>query len=80
MAERNPDLLIAAAAAELEVAVLRHDADFDRIASVADQQCKWVVSASSQLIPRHALRNEKGVTAQDFHASSQSDPFAKMAR
>ncbi len=38
-----PDLLIAAAAEELDVAVLHYDADFDLIASVTGQRCQWVV-------------------------------------
>jgi predicted nucleic acid-binding protein len=42
-----PDLLVAAAAEELEVAVLHYDADFDLIASVTGQRCRWVVPASS---------------------------------
>jgi len=39
-----PDLLVAAAAEELDVAVLHYDADFDLIASVTGQLCQWVVS------------------------------------
>ncbi len=42
-----PDLLIAAAAEELDVAVLHYDADFDLIAKVTDQRCQWVVPAGS---------------------------------
>jgi len=42
-----PDLLIAAAAEELGVAVLHYDADFDLIASVTGQRCQWVVPAGS---------------------------------
>jgi predicted nucleic acid-binding protein len=42
-----PDLLIAAAAEELGVAVLHYDADFDLIASVTGQICRWVVPAGS---------------------------------
>lgn len=42
-----PDLLVAAAAEELNVGVLHYDADFDLIASVTGQSCKWVVSAGS---------------------------------
>jgi predicted nucleic acid-binding protein len=42
-----PDLLIAAAAEELNVAVLHYDADFDLIASVTGQPCQWVVPAGS---------------------------------
>lgn len=42
-----PDLLVAAAAEELNVGVLHYDADFDLIASVTGQPCKWVVPAGS---------------------------------
>jgi hypothetical protein len=42
-----PDLLIAAAAEELEIAVLHYDADFDLIASVTGQRCQWAVPAGS---------------------------------
>ncbi len=42
-----PDLLIAAAAEDLDVAVLHYDADFDAIASVTGQRCQWVVAAGS---------------------------------
>ena len=42
-----PDLLVAAAAEELDVAVLHYDADFDLIAAVTGQRCKWVVTAGS---------------------------------
>jgi predicted nucleic acid-binding protein len=42
-----PDLLIAAAAGELGVAVLNYDADFDLIASVTGQRCQWVVPAGT---------------------------------
>ncbi len=42
-----PDLLIAAAAEQLDVAVLHYDADFDVIASVTGQSCRWVVPAGS---------------------------------
>lgn len=42
-----PDLLVAAAAEELDVAVLHYDADFDLIASVTGQRCQWVVPAGS---------------------------------
>ena len=38
-----PDLLIAAAAEESGLAVLRYDADFDLIARVTGQRCEWVV-------------------------------------
>ncbi|MCA1696212.1 MAG: PIN domain nuclease [Actinobacteria bacterium] len=42
-----PDLLIAASAEELGVAVLHYDADFDLIASVTGQRCQWVVPAGT---------------------------------
>lgn len=42
-----PDLLVAAAAEELGVSVLHYDADFDLIAAVTGQRCKWVVPAGS---------------------------------
>lgn len=42
-----PDLLAAAAAEELHVAVLHYDSDFDLIASVTGQHCQWVVPAHS---------------------------------
>lgn len=42
-----PDLLVAAAAEELDVTVLHYDADFDQIGSVTGQPCRWVVSAGS---------------------------------
>jgi hypothetical protein len=42
-----PDLLIAAAAEELGVAVLHYDADFDLIASVTGQRCQWVVPSDT---------------------------------
>ena len=42
-----PDLLIAAAAEELGVAVLHYDAEFDLIASATGQRCQWVVPAGS---------------------------------
>lgn len=42
-----PDLLVAAAAEELNVAVLHYDADFDAIAAVTGQSSRWVVPAGS---------------------------------
>jgi predicted nucleic acid-binding protein len=42
-----PDLLIAAAAEDLSLSVLHYDADFDVIASVTGQRCRWVVPAGS---------------------------------
>jgi len=38
-----PDLLVAAAAEELDLTVLHYDLDFDLIASVTGQRCQWVV-------------------------------------
>lgn len=42
-----PDLLVAAAAESLDVAVLHYDGGFDLIASVTGQRCTWVVPAGS---------------------------------
>lgn len=42
-----PDLLIAAAAEELDLTVLHYDADFDLIAAVTGQRCTWVVPAGT---------------------------------
>ncbi|GAC1330992.1 MAG: PIN domain nuclease [Mycobacteriales bacterium] len=42
-----PDLLVAAAAEALDVAVLHYDSDFDLIASITGQTCRWVVPAGS---------------------------------
>ena len=42
-----PDLLVAAAAEELDIAVLHYDADFDLIASITGQRCQWVVQAGT---------------------------------
>lgn len=42
-----PDLLVAAAAEELDARVLHFDADFDRIAGVTGQRCEWVVGAGT---------------------------------
>lgn len=42
-----PDLLVAAAAEALDLAVLHYDSDFDLIASVTGQRCTWVVPAGS---------------------------------
>jgi len=42
-----PDLLVAAAAEELDISVLHYDADFDLIATVTGQACKWVVPAGT---------------------------------
>lgn len=38
-----PDLLVAAAAEEHGLTVVHYDADFDRIAAVTGQTCRWVV-------------------------------------
>jgi predicted nucleic acid-binding protein len=42
-----PDLLVAAAAEQLNVGVLHYDVDFDLIAAVTGQRSKWVVAAGS---------------------------------
>jgi len=42
-----PDLLVAAAAEEHNLAVLHYDADFDLIAEVTGQPCRWVVPAGT---------------------------------
>jgi predicted nucleic acid-binding protein len=42
-----PDLLVAAAAEELDVPVLHYDADFDLITAVTGQKCEWVVAPGS---------------------------------
>ena len=42
-----PDLLIAAAAEQLDLTVLHYDADYDAIAAVTGQRCRWVVPAGS---------------------------------
>src|SRR5258708_21246256 len=42
-----PDLLVAAAAEELNVGVLHYDADFDVIAPVPGHHCHWVVPAGT---------------------------------
>ena len=42
-----PYLLVAAAAEELDVAVLHYDAGFDLIAMVTGQKCEWVVPAGA---------------------------------
>ena len=42
-----PDLLIAAAAEQLDLTVLHYDADFDAIAAVTGQRCEWVAPAGS---------------------------------
>lgn len=42
-----PDLLIAAAAEAAQLTILHYDADFDLIASVTGQSCRWIVPAGS---------------------------------
>ena len=42
-----PDLLVAAAAEELDLGVLHYDADFDLITAVTGQRCQWVVPAGT---------------------------------
>lgn len=42
-----PDLLVAAAAEEIDAVVLHYDADFDLIAGVTGQRCEWVVPAGT---------------------------------
>lgn len=42
-----PDLLIAAAAEELDLIVLHYDADFDRISAVTGQRCQWIAPAGT---------------------------------
>jgi predicted nucleic acid-binding protein len=42
-----PDLLVAAAAEARSLTVIHYDADFDRIASVTRQACRWIVPAGS---------------------------------
>ena len=42
-----PDLLVAAAAEQIGYTVLHYDADFDRIAAVTGQPCRWVVPPGS---------------------------------
>jgi predicted nucleic acid-binding protein len=42
-----PDLLIAAAAEELDLVLLHYDGDFDLIASATGQRCEWVAPAGS---------------------------------
>lgn len=42
-----PDLLVAAAAEELDAVMLHYDADFDLIASVTGQPCQWAMPAGS---------------------------------
>lgn len=42
-----PDLLVAAAAEARSLVVLHYDADFDRIAAVTRQSCRWIVPSGS---------------------------------
>jgi predicted nucleic acid-binding protein len=42
-----PDLLVAAAAEQEGLTLLHYDSDFDLIAKVTGQKCKWVVAAGT---------------------------------
>lgn len=42
-----PDLLLAAAAEDANLAVLHYDTDFDLIATATGQRCEWVVAAGT---------------------------------
>lgn len=42
-----PDLLIAAAAEQAGLTLLHYDSDFDLIAKVTGQRCRWVVPAGT---------------------------------
>ncbi|MDQ6849098.1 MAG: hypothetical protein M3070_03770 [Actinomycetota bacterium] len=42
-----PDLLVAAAAEQLDIAASHYDANFAAIASITGQRCEWVVRAGS---------------------------------
>lgn len=42
-----PDLLIAATAEAAKLTILHYDTDFDLIASVTGQSCRWIVPAGS---------------------------------
>jgi predicted nucleic acid-binding protein len=42
-----PDLLIAATAEDLGLHVLHYDSDFDTIAAITRQHCRWIVPAGS---------------------------------
>ena len=42
-----PDLLVAAAAEALNVAILHYDSDFDLISAATGQTCTWVVPAGT---------------------------------
>jgi predicted nucleic acid-binding protein len=42
-----PDLLVAAAAEELGLAVLHYDADFEHISTATGQRCEWVVPSGT---------------------------------
>lgn len=44
---RIPGLPVAAAAEGIDATVLHYDADFDRIAAVTGQSCRWVVPAGT---------------------------------
>jgi predicted nucleic acid-binding protein len=47
LGRKIPELFVAAAAEALGLAVLHYDGDFDLIASVTGQSCRWVVPAGS---------------------------------
>ncbi len=42
-----PDLLVAAAAEDIDIAVLHYDTHFDLTASITGQTCRWVVPAGT---------------------------------
>lgn len=42
-----PELLVAAAAEEHDLTVLHYDSDFDLVAAVTGQLCRWIVPAGS---------------------------------
>lgn len=46
-AVKHPDLLIAAAAEEAELAVLHYDEDFERIAAITRQPHRWLARSGS---------------------------------
>jgi predicted nucleic acid-binding protein len=45
--QKIPDLLVAAAAEEHDLTLVHYDADFDLIAAVTGQRCRWIVPAGS---------------------------------
>ena len=60
-----PDLLIAAAAEQLDLTALHYDGDFDAIAAVTGQRCQRVVQAGS---------DPSGAAALEVLASGQTGP------